>query len=201
MKLTATGQVVCALVLFIAKGGTGPGRVVVGDIHYKAEASHDGRRQSPRIGSRVPSWELHSPAGLLKREVEVAVEMGTNTRATKSGSGTGVHAVHARLQGEGEQSKDGRDSSRTGSRGDRKQASQPRREGNRERGRKTVTVREPKGPRAPISVDNGARAIIGCSSAAGLRRCYIQTAHRWDGWRLERSNAVLAPFAGGLVVR
>lgn len=56
----------------------------------------------------------------------------------------------------------------------------------------------PKGLLASMSVENGTRSIGGDNSAARLRRCYIQTAHRaqtrcwtsraarWDG--MGRSN-------------
>jgi hypothetical protein len=53
-----TGWVACALVPFIAGGAAAAGLVVVvSDIHYKAEANHDGRLAVPQNGSQMPSWE------------------------------------------------------------------------------------------------------------------------------------------------
>jgi len=56
MKRIGTGRFVRAPVPFI-EGGLAVGLLVVVDIHYKAEASHDGRQQSSQIGSSIPSWD------------------------------------------------------------------------------------------------------------------------------------------------
>jgi hypothetical protein len=78
------------------------------------------RRQ---VGSTQPCWTAETNG-------EVAVDMGTNTsRVTKSGSGTAVHAGHARLQQHargregGQQYEDESDKTRAGSWRVRKQAS------------------------------------------------------------------------------
>ena len=56
MERAGTGQVVCGPGPFI-EGGPGARRVVLVDIHYKAEASHDRRQADPQNGSQMPSWE------------------------------------------------------------------------------------------------------------------------------------------------